>query len=94
MTNQNTSSDFDPAEKYLYEASDLYEAAALYASKRKLKRIVGGRSFIFYFEDSLSCQRIIKAFYCKELALDPLSFAEAHRSLKLMMKNLGSEAAR
>jgi hypothetical protein len=68
----------------VYRTRDLSLASYLYASKKKLIGLEedSGRKFLFVFEDTASCQKLVDSFWRREAVVNVKDFSDAMRSLK------------
>ena len=67
----------------LFKTKDLYEAAFLYADRRKLVRLErDGNIFWFVFADRETCERVSLAYWQGEIDTNAKEYADAIRTLK------------
>jgi hypothetical protein len=75
-----------------YRTKDLYEAAFLYASGKRLIQSQNGSGKIwFVFGDEPSCRALSDSFWRKEASVNAKEFADSIRTLKDLIFNRTSK---
>jgi hypothetical protein len=85
----------DPHDERTYETRDLWLAAALIASGRRLSGLAWreGRAF-FVFSDAAACAQAAEGYWSGELRVSAKAFADGLRDLKNRLHDGGSPARR
>lgn len=72
----------------IYSTKDLSEASFLYASGKKLTKLhKDGKRVWFIFDDRLSCEKLVNAFWSKEAVVNAKEYSDAIRTLKDLIFN-------
>lgn len=80
-----------------FSTKDIFEAAYLYTALKICPRITKKDSENFYwftFPDSDNCRSLIEAYWSQRASVDPKSYADAFRSMKDLLFNVGMRPRR